>query len=251
MIILASVFTSAECAMTTESDTELVNKLRSFCAKHRIATVRTLIITIQKNRTTSFASLVVDFEAGRIMKHYPIMDIPYRELRVGNFNVCFADDLQQQTEDATTCTPQQQQPRPDLALPKDAEEKPFCCSSSGLSAHRPRTVTYESAFAGFVAGRGNYPDIVFEVKRQVNNGALLSTKYYQLLHDGYVDVTRTGEDGKFSAKIHSFKNYICARHNLFFAVDLYSARKGPSSEGYNYHHMRLNPFTRIVDSVLD
>ena len=54
--------------------------------------------------------------------------------------------------------------------------------------------------------------------------------------------------GPFSQKIHSFKNYKCASKKLFFAVDLYRADE--SVPATNYHHMRLNPFTKVNEYVL-
>ncbi|CAN0284819.1 unnamed protein product [Ascophyllum nodosum] len=49
--------------------------------------------------------------------------------------------------------------------------------------------------------------------------------------------------------MHAFKNYKCTVHNRFFGVDLY--RSSGNSSGYNFHHMRLNPFTRVNPDVLD
>ena len=86
------------------------------------------------------------------------------------------------------------------------------------------------------------PGFVFEVKTQIDNGPLVSNKYYTL-HGSVV----TEQHGKFTQKVHSFKNYKCQEHGLFYAVDLY---KADNSKTYNYHHMRLNPFTKINEDVL-
>ena len=48
--------------------------------------------------------------------------------------------------------------------------------------------------------------------------------------------------GPYTQKVHSFKNYKCVSKNLFFGIDLY---RSDGSAGGNYHHMRLNPFTKI------
>ena len=84
------------------------------------------------------------------------------------------------------------------------------------------------------AGTSGY---VFEIKKSINNGALLWTKYFTV-----TDGTIAELEGEFSQKAHAFKNYKCDKHNLFYNVDLYE-KSGKSS--YNYHHMRLVPFTKL------
>ena len=95
----------------------------------------------------------------------------------------------------------------------------------------------------FLSERGNVPGTIFEVKAQVDNGPLLSTKYYSLLDNEVVE-----QEGEFTQKIHAFKNYKCRAHDRFYAVDLYKAK---NSSTYNRHHMRLNPFTKVNKAVLN
>jgi hypothetical protein len=84
--------------------------------------------------------------------------------------------------------------------------------------------------------------VVFEVKRQVNNGPILSVKYFQLLDGHLVQV-----HGQSTQKLHAFKNYKCASHDLFYGVDLYLAGE---DSGYNQHHMRLHPFEARNASIM-
>ena len=65
----------------------------------------------------------------------------------------------------------------------------------------------------------------------------------QVVDNSVVEVS-----GDFTAKLHAFKNYKCPKHNLFFGIDLFQAGAG---SGSNLHHMRLNPFKHVNDSVLD
>jgi hypothetical protein len=96
-------------------------------------------------------------------------------------------------------------------------------------------------FSQFISKIGNNPNIIYEVKKQTDNGPLLSTKTFRLVHDQVEEVK-----GKYTDKMHVFKNYKCNKHKLFFGVDLYK-----NKEGTNFHHMRLNPFTKINESMLE
>ncbi|KAI1709647.1 hypothetical protein Ddc_13771 [Ditylenchus destructor] len=54
--------------------------------------------------------------------------------------------------------------------------------------------------------------------------------------------------GTFTNKKHGYKNYLCATHNLFYAVDVYDRA---NNVGRNFHHMRLNPFTKINTELME
>jgi hypothetical protein len=95
-------------------------------------------------------------------------------------------------------------------------------------------------------GKGHHPNIVFEVKCQRNNGPLLSTDHFRLENGRVLPVV----GGNFTQKKHAFKNFKCLVHDLFYAVDVYN-NSSTASGGYNFHHMRLNPYTRINPATLD
>ena len=57
---------------------------------------------------------------------------------------------------------------------------------------------------------------IFEVLRQVDNGPMISTKYYKLCNGVRQEVR-----GPFNHRVHSFKNFKCNSHNLFFGINLY------------------------------
>lgn len=66
-------------------------------------------------------------------------------------------------------------------------------------------------------------DQVFQVTRQVDNGPDISTNYYKLKEGRRIKLDLT--DSTSLNKIHSFKNYKCRKHGLFFKVNLYSDKQ--------------------------
>ena len=110
-----------------------------------------------------------------------------------------------------------------------------------MKSYRNRRLDKERYFIDFHQGRGTYNDTIFEVKKQINNGALIDTKCFKLINNSRVEV----DNNECINKIHSFKNYVCDKCNLFFSIDLYSS----SGDVYNHHHMRLNPFTKNLNQL--
>lgn len=200
--------------------------LRDLCEAKGIATTNLGAFTFQKNRSTEFCSIIVDWDQDKLLPNYPINLLnEYEEIRLpGDVLLCYKTDL----------------PRPQNA-PAYAKATTFPCCGE-IQPWRARRLDKEQCFTDFFNGVGSHPNIVFEVKRQVDNGPLLDTTYYEL-RDG----SRHEIEGRFNQKIHSFKNYKCSKCNLFFSVDLYR-KSGVSS---NYHHMRLNPFTKNADTLVN
>ncbi|KAJ1631967.1 hypothetical protein T492DRAFT_1143712 [Pavlovales sp. CCMP2436] len=142
-------------------------------------------------------------------------------LRVGDFNVAYSDGL---------CLPAGYLSKSNYVI-FGGGQQPFCCDVP----FKPRRLDADATFFDFMRGTGNHPNVVYEVKEQVDQGPLLSTKYYKLCNDNIEEI----EDKNFAQKFHAFKNFKCAQHNRFYSVDLY--REG-NDAGSNFHHMRLNPF---------
>jgi len=217
--------------MPADQQIQLIDQLQNVCRRLRINTGGVLAVTIQRNRTSHFTSLIVDFPAQVILTHYPDPDAlqGYRELQVGSFLIALKEDL----------------PAIEITAVVEEEEgvpnSPFCCPN--LQPFKPRVIALEKHFTDFLREVGNYPEVVFEVKNQIDGGALLSTTYWQLLQN-----KRRPIEGEFSRKMHAFKNYKCLIHNRFFGLDLY---KLSNESGYNYHHMRMNPFTKVVPEVFE
>jgi hypothetical protein len=65
-------------------------------------------------------------------------------------------------------------------------------------------------------------DQVFEVTRQIDNGPDISTFYYNMMESNVKKLDL--KDSSSLNKIHSFKNYKCRKHGLFFKVNLYSEK---------------------------
>ncbi|KAJ1619948.1 hypothetical protein T492DRAFT_889546 [Pavlovales sp. CCMP2436] len=215
---------------TSPADAMVPAGLRSFCEKHGIKA------STGKNRTSRFSSLIVDWDGDRLLPNFPAeMLDKYEKLRVGDFNVAYSEGLSlpdsySESNDATIFSQQQ------------GSDKPFCCEE--IVPFKPRHLDTEALFSDFLRGTGNHPNVVYEVKEQVDNGPLLSTKYYKLCNDNIGEI----EGSNFKQKMHAFKNFKCAQHNRFYGVDLY--REG-NDAGSNFHHMRVNPFTKCDGELLD
>eukprot|EP00808_Paulinella_micropora_P016329 g45855.t1 len=205
---------------------DIVSQLDSFRKIRNISTEGILAVTIQRNRTAAFCSVMIDFKAKKLLPNYPAeLCNSYKETKVGDFNVCYAANLQA------------------IAVPTKAPyefEGAFCCH--GITEYKSKQISRQRMFDDFVQGRGKYPNYVFEVTQQQDLGAVNSKLFFQLISG-----QRVRRNGPYTSKVHSFKNYKCTRHGLLFGVDLYNMVE---QEGYNYHHMRLNPFQHINESVL-
>lgn len=207
-----------------------VRRLRAFCEGKGIDTAGAIAFTIQRNRTGQYASLIVDFERGTLHDVYPrAFDQIYREGPVSEseeFLYCYHAGL-----DVTPL--RGEAPRP---FDEDETRTPyaFCCDA--LTPYRPRRTQNDRVFDGFLKGEGSAPGLMFEVKRQVDNGPLVSTAFFEL-RDGVR--VRVEPEGPMS-KTHSFKNYKCLCHNRFFGVDLCKAGSG----GRNAHHLRCVAFAK-------
>ena len=204
--------------------TSTIEKVKQYCTSHEIPMEDLSVYTFQRNYSTTFASIVIDWNAENIMPNYPAEFLDsYDEKNIGDINVCYKTGLQ----------------------PIEKEDGPYrdklfpCCD--GMTPFKARQLNNERYFTAFKDGSGHYPAIVYEVKRQIDKGSLLDTRHYQMING-----VRTEVSGNFTQKIHSFKNYTCASCNLFFGIDLYRATV---SEGHNAHHMRLNPYTANVETV--
>ncbi|EFA82475.1 hypothetical protein PPL_04900 [Heterostelium album PN500] len=148
-------------------NSEIIKNLRNFCSSKGISTNGVLVITIQNNWTTSFSSLIVDFNSNELLPNYPAELLTnYNEKRLGDLLICYKSDL----------------PRPvysDTPVVSTPENLPFCCPDK-LIPYKPIRTEKDIAFSDFLKSLGAYPNYIFEVKKQVNNGQLLSTKYYSL-----------------------------------------------------------------------
>ena len=182
-----------------------------------------------------FSSLIVDMDTDTVLPNFPAEQLStYEETRSDDLLVCYKGGLAVPESFSLSALAD--------ALPEPLSGGPFGCLPSGLTPYKHRRTARDTAFKNFVEGKGSYPDLIFEVKKQLDNGPLISTKYYKLEDDSITELP-----GPFTQKIHCFKNYKCAAQGLFFAVDLYRADQ---SSGSNFHHMRLNPYTKINHDIL-
>ena len=152
----------------------VIDQVRAFCSKHGISTSRVLVMSAQQNRGTAFFSLIVDFEAQAMLDVYPaevLAETTYKEMKLpGDVLLCYADNLPVPAQ--TALPPNWQQ------LSTVADKPPFCCSS--VQPHKARRLEREIYFSDLEGTQGSHPDVVYEVKRQIDNGPMLSTTYWQL-----------------------------------------------------------------------
>lgn len=191
---------------------------------------RVLALTIHRNHTGDFASALVSADGTTLLDGYPVPNATsvYKEKRVGDLFVVYNDNLAPLDEldvlkEATA---------PDVP-PENAHYAPFCCAQ--VNPCITRRLDKDAAFQQFFSGTGTSPYMV-EVKKQIDRGRMLSETLYEL-RDGVRIESNVPE--RSISKVHSFKNYKCVAHNLYYAVDLY--KKGAA---YNEYHMRLIPFTK-------
>jgi hypothetical protein len=219
--------------MTTQDSSSDAEIIIGFCERNGIAVdgEHVLAVTVQKNLSTEFVSAIVDTKSRTLLPNFPTVDLlsTYTERRFGDFIVVFNNKLPHPTP----------LPAPAVELSgSDGDSAPLCCGA--IKVDKNRRLDREQLFVDFVASSGNHPEIIYEVKRQITNGPLLSTKFFKLTNSTLTPIT-----GEFQHKLHAYKNYKCTVHDLYFAVDLYSA-----TARANHHHMRLNPFTKVSSAML-
>lgn len=241
MFALSSATSSSSAQSFAASDSEagkqldqeeIVKKFKQFFLQNMgVEPKNAVAITIQRNRTTEYATVIVDMRRNVIVDLYPAELLSsYKETAVGPFLVCYNADL---SVDPIADFKEFVAEKPIIEV-----EHPFCCESSKLVAYKPRRLDKEKFFTDFMSGSGSYPDIIFQVIKQINNGPIQSTTYWQLIDNKIVPWT--GE--KPEQKLHAFKNYICHKCNFFYSIDIFSTSGGM---GYNFHHMRLVPYTKL------
>ena len=205
-----------------------ISLIKIFCDKHNISPTGICAFTFQKNKTALFSSIIIDWNQKIILDNYPLENLSsYLEMKVENdVLLCYQLDLPQinsvisSTEHISFSFP--------------------CCQH--MSSYCDKRLDKEKYYFDFKNNQGSHDNVVFEVKRQVNNGPLLDTTFFKIINGSRIKVS-----GNYTRKIHAFKNYRCLKCNLFFSIDLYYDSN--STIGYNYHHMRLHPFTKNIDTL--
>jgi hypothetical protein len=231
--------TSLDCSLANlsleeQANDQTIKKLTSFCKKQNIPTTGAIAFTMSRNRTGEYASLIANMEDGTLHELYPKpFNRMFKEGPVSEdqeFLYCYQCDLDpnplREMKTASVDTNNACEPN---------ELDAFCCSN--LEPYRPRRTQNDAIFDQFVRGHGTLkdPTMLFEVKRQVDNGPLISTELFQLENGIRLRVKPTSS----LQKVHSFKNYKCRVHNRFFGVDL--CRSGTV---HNQHHVRCVAFSK-------
>eukprot|EP00092_Neocalanus_flemingeri_P008792 GFUD01009465.1.p1 GENE.GFUD01009465.1~~GFUD01009465.1.p1 ORF type:complete len:238 (+),score=66.09 GFUD01009465.1:91-804(+) len=208
---------------------DVIKKLDSMGVNTKDGVLR---VNIQENRGGAFASLIYDCKTKIFLKSYPIEKAPEsaeKKKMAGGLIISYYEN---QSVEMTS----------DVSKYRDCQAGDvFCCDI--LSPYKKIRTEKDNLFNGFMNRRGTF-DQVFEVTRQVDNGPDIGTKYYKL-KEGIRKELDVNNSSSFN-KVHSFQNYKCTKHGLFFKVNLYSEKPV-----YNRHHMRPNPTSNINTSVLN
>eukprot|EP01095_Lingulamoeba_sp_RSL-Kostka_P014917 TRINITY_DN6682_c0_g1_i1.p1 TRINITY_DN6682_c0_g1~~TRINITY_DN6682_c0_g1_i1.p1 ORF type:complete len:276 (-),score=56.82 TRINITY_DN6682_c0_g1_i1:159-986(-) len=202
-------------------DNEFIEAMKNI----NIIPEKVVIITIQRSHSGDFCSLIINFEKEELEECYPATDFDYKDLFLNNCSVCF--------------TQLESMPEIDLSNNDNNSDEVFCCDQ--LKLYKNRRTTKDEEFKNFIKSTGS-SSYIFHMKKQINFGKIIFEKYFSL-KDGIISEV----DGDKLSKVHTFKNYKCQNHNMFYGIDLYSKSKSV----YNKHHMRIYPYQNINMEVLD
>jgi hypothetical protein len=233
----AAAAAGSGATLTPEQRTEVIDGIREFCEQQHLATDAVVALTIHKNYSSEFSSVIVNLKSGALLEVYPDKDAcsTYKEGRIGAYLFCYNDQLPIRTDENELILGLSKVHLDDAQCTTVGDADVFCCSR--IQPYKARHLQLESTFTDLIRRSGHHPDIVYEVVKQIDNGPIVSTNYYQLEDNRIHPVS-----GPFTQKIHAFKNYKCTTHGFFYAVDLYRVS---FTAGGNVHHMRLNPRSKI------
>lgn len=215
---------------------EQVGQVRKFFEKQNLSTVGVGILTVQKNWTCDFFSVVVDFDQEIFLPSYNAPVGQYKddrqEINDTTFNILTADNLERLEKE-------------DQEEKKDEEEKKnkdwFCCWY-----HKPYgRIVKKDVFDQFFGPEGkgcigHLPQYVFRLTKQVDHGKDLWTENVQLLHGEYKKCVEHEQ----LHKCDFYANRICKVHGFFYKVDVYS----PLPQKHA-HHLRIVPRTEMNNQV--
>ena len=138
-------------------NSKLWEEMKKWCQPRGIRTDGVLVMTVQRNRSTQFASLVLDMEVGRVLPNYPMeLLASYDETRSGEYLVCYKAGLAVLPSFSS-----------EQAVDASSPGQPFGCLPTELTPYKHRRTAHDQAFNDFVRGEGHHPNLVFEVKKQV------------------------------------------------------------------------------------
>ncbi|KAL0241427.1 hypothetical protein GEMRC1_006662 [Eukaryota sp. GEM-RC1] len=158
------------------SEAEIVDAVRAYCSRNSINVSRGIALTIQKTKSTVFASVIIDFTNDKVLRHYPLPDhlIQYKEKMLSNISICYNDTI-----------------KPDELVINEIDVNSFpqtfpCCSR--ITATNPRRLERDSLFNDFLREQGHHPTTIFELKATKDCGALVYTKYFKIEHGRRVEL---------------------------------------------------------------
>ena len=143
---------SSSTTLTPSDQSTLLADLRRFCVERGISTNRVLALTVQRNRSTEFSSIIVNLNSGKILDVYPERDAcsTYKEGSIGNYLYCYNDHLKVRSDED-----QLVQGMSEMKM-NDPPTAPFCCSN--MQPYKDRYLDCESMFTDFRLHRGSRSD---------------------------------------------------------------------------------------------
>jgi hypothetical protein len=222
--------------------TTVIEKIKAYCDRKGIKTTGVLMCVIQRNRSTDFSSLVINFNTSKIEQGYlkPYERNTTIQVEGGKWLFTYSDNLADLSARNIALGGSGE-----ISVPECDRAQMFCCDK--MVPYMPRTLELEGLFTDFVSGKGHHPNLVYRVENKPDMANKTETwtwvKHFQMINGHRVPI-----EGEFKQKKHAFKNFKCPVHLRFLTIDLYDAK---NTVGANFHHMRPIPYTQINRNVLD
>lgn len=128
-----------------------------------------LLLTVMRNRATDFYSVIADLDTGETYPLYPApLEGGHHDYKIGDLYVCYRPGL-----DKTPLSEMSSGRIESRHCTENPQSPAFCCSA--VYVYRSCPTNRDAMFADFLKGTGHHPNVIYGVRRQVNQGPLIST----------------------------------------------------------------------------
>mmetsp|Transcript_12333 Transcript_12333/g.29300 ORF Transcript_12333/g.29300 Transcript_12333/m.29300 type:complete len:226 (+) Transcript_12333:46-723(+) len=203
-----------------------------FCSKARIDLSGICVVTVHEDRGSISGSFVIDLRK----KNFPVLLESYPSELPGRIQHKYFDGFS--VSACSNLDPHVIDNVIDTKLTAESSQNVFCCDPSNWKRKSLKYNSKESVFADFLAARGT-SEYKFKVRKQINYGKDVWTKFFEL-RDGKIS-----DAAPATHKVHSFKNYVCSRCNMYYEIDLFS-----DHGAVNKHHMRPQAATYYSHEII-
>eukprot|EP00522_Entomoneis_paludosa_P000446 CAMPEP_0172465672 /NCGR_PEP_ID=MMETSP1065-20121228/54220_1 /TAXON_ID=265537 /ORGANISM="Amphiprora paludosa, Strain CCMP125" /LENGTH=198 /DNA_ID=CAMNT_0013222277 /DNA_START=151 /DNA_END=744 /DNA_ORIENTATION=- len=182
----------------------------NFCRKAGFDVCGICAVTIQENHGSRHGSFIVDLrdQACPLLEASYVSELPshHQHQYIQNFSVSVCSNL-----DASALGKRKKEKFLPTQHGGEAEDC-WCCDPCNWSAKSQKRTNHDSDIAKFLESRGS-SSFVFKVRKQINYGPDVWAKNFTLTK-GIVQETTT----EATHKVHSFKNYVCMRHKMYYEI---------------------------------